>query len=89
MRSNRIDRINLRSEPSISASLVTQFAPGTEMDVIDRVVALDTFTWFQVETPLTDSMVIEDEAAVTDGIVRGWMRGDLVVPVGEDTNCQS
>lgn len=88
VQSNRIDLINLRVDTNTASDLVVQLPPGTQMQVIDRIVAPDTFTWFFIQTPLTDSLDILVESAVVGDTVQGWIRGDLVsLPIGDDQDC--
>lgn len=88
VQSNRIDLINIRSDTSTQSELVVQLPPGTQMSVIDRVVAPDTFTWFFIQTPVTASLDILAESAVVGDMVQGWIRGDLVsLPIGDDQDC--
>lgn len=89
VRSNRTGLINLRGEASQSSALVTQIPPGIRMDVLTSTVTPDTYTWYFVRVPLSDSLVIEVEANVEGEFVYGWLRGDLIVTVGDDFDCSS
>lgn len=86
-RSNRIDLINLRSEANATSDRVTQLPPGTEMDVLGSVAAEGGFTWYYIRTAVTENLVIDIEANVEGESVYGWVRGDLIVAIGEDRDC--
>jgi hypothetical protein len=42
------DRLNMRSEPSVSASIVARLENGTQVVLLDGPIAGDGFTWWQV-----------------------------------------
>lgn len=64
------DSVNLRTEPSISAEAVDQFAAGVELTVIGGPEDADDFTWWQVEVP------------GSEGPVQGWLAADFIDLVG-------
>ena len=42
------DRLNMRSDPSVSASIVARLENGTQVVLLDGPIAGDGFTWWQV-----------------------------------------
>ncbi len=59
-------RINVRSQPSTSASAPHYGIPGDRVTILDQRRMEDNYTWFYVEFPRSRA--------------RGWIRGDLIRP---------
>jgi hypothetical protein len=45
------DRLNMRSEPSLSGTIIARVDPGTRVVITDGPVAQDGFTWWEVRLP--------------------------------------
>ncbi len=58
--------VNVRSEASTSASVVTKLTDGTTVTVIGEKDASDGYTWYQIKV------------TVSGATKKGWVRGDLL-----------
>jgi hypothetical protein len=45
------DRLNMRSEPSLSGTIIARVDPGTRVVITDGPVAEDGFTWWEIRLP--------------------------------------
>jgi len=65
-------RINVRSQPSTSASSPSYGLSGDRVDILRETRGADGYPWYYVEFPRSG--------------VRGWIRGDLVQPDSGNNN---
>lgn len=64
------NNVNVRAEPNPVATRVTVMNPGDAADVMDQTLGTDNQRWFLITF------------TVGDAIITGWVRADLVQPIG-------